>query len=366
MRSRASKYLVLVIVVCFAVELLTMTVYVQMGYVSSVMLGVLDAALVAAALAAALYYWVFPRLMKLETQAKDQAQFHRTLINAIPAPIFYKDENGVYTGCNAGFTGYLGLPKQEIIGKSVFDIAPADLAEVYHKADMDLMQEGGAQVYETSVSHADGTYHDVMFHKAVYQKANGETGGIIGVILDITERKQMERRLHLLASLDGLTAIPNRREFENRLDQALARGARQKTRVAIIFIDLDGFKSINDRLGHLAGDQTLQQVAERLKQNVRKNDTPARMGGDEFAVLLDGDMNEETAVLVADKLLAALSEPYHLDGGEIAELSASMGISFAPDDGEDLIGILAKADDAMYRAKKSGKNRYILAQEVSA
>jgi two-component system, NtrC family, sensor kinase len=137
-------------------------------------------------------------------QLHDQLFFLQTLMDAIPAPIFYKDHEGIYRGGNLAFEAYSGVPKDQIVGKTVFDIAPPELAKVYHQADMKLIQEANRQVYETSVKFADGSLHDVVFHKDVYQDAEGRVAGIVGVILDITERKQLEKKLSQAQKLESI------------------------------------------------------------------------------------------------------------------------------------------------------------------
>lgn len=321
----------------------------------------LDATIVSTTLLICLDLWVFPQIRIAQNEAKDQIRLQETLINAIPAPVFYKNELGVYIGCNKQFEAYLGRPREQIVNTSVFDVAPEDLAEIYHKADMDLIREGGSQIYETRVVHADGSKHDVMFHKAVFEKSNGMVGGIIGVMVDITQRKELENKLEELASHDTLTGLSNRRDFDARLEQALARSQRTQTQLALLFLDLDGFKDVNDNLGHSAGDQVLQIVAERLTKIMRKSDTAGRMGGDEFAVILEGSVTRDTAALVAEKILTELASPYTLNEGAVSHLSASIGIAFAPDNGTELDALFASADRAMYSAKDQGKNRFAMA-----
>ena len=132
---------------------------------------------------------------KTEESLVENARFLQSLINAIPSPIFYKDAKGVYLGCNKAFEAYLGKESDEIIGKTVFDMGPRELAEKYQQKDNDLFQEGGKQVYESQVVHADGSKHDVEFNKAVFKKSDGSPDGLIGVMLDITERKRVGQLL---------------------------------------------------------------------------------------------------------------------------------------------------------------------------
>jgi diguanylate cyclase (GGDEF)-like protein len=188
----------------------------------------------------------------------------------------------------------------------------------------------------------------------------GEIEYFIATFFDITERKHAEDKILHQAYHDGLTRLPNRVLFKDRLEQSLAFARRmQHKKVALLFIDLDRFKLVNDSLGHAAGDQLLQQVAERLRGIVRQSDTLARLGGDEFTILLPDVDHVEEAMLVAEKVLAAMKQPFALGGRDIF-VSASIGISMYPDDGADVDVLMKHADTAMYRVKKQGRNGFHL------
>jgi len=182
---------------------------------------------------------------------------------------------------------------------------------------------------------------------------------------EIVERRKAEEQLRHIASHDGLTDLPNRSLLIDRLDQATHRAHREENKYAILFIDLDGFKPINDTLGHDIGDQVLKTVANRLTSSVRETDTAARFGGDEFVALLTDLDNKNDAATVAQKILTELAKPMHFRGVE-ANVGASIGIAFYPDDSDHAEGVLKKADDAMYEVKGSGKNAYIMAGDKPA
>ena len=203
------------------------------------------------------------------------------------------------------------------MGKTVYDIAPPDLATRYDAADRALLANPGVQTYEASVVYADGTRHNVIFHKATFSGIDGTIAGQIGVLLDITERKLAEDKIKYLAFYDHLTGLPNRRLFNDRLQQAMAASKRNGLYGALMFLDLDNFKPLNDLHGHGVGDLLLIEAARRLKASVREMDTVARFGGDEFVVMLAelGTSAEDSAAQtnrVGEKIRAALSEPYHL------------------------------------------------------
>lgn len=171
------------------------------------------------------------------------------------------------------------------------------------------------------------------------------------------EQHLMSRRLAFQAERDLLTGLPNRYLFEDRLTHALTISHRQKTRLALMFLDLDGFKAVNDVWGHHCGDGVLQEVALRIQRCVRASDTVARLGGDEFTVVLSDMNHTRDAANVAKKIIAELRKPFVVEGQK-TQITASIGIAFAPDDGDDLKHLMRSADSAMYRAKKSGKNRF--------
>jgi diguanylate cyclase (GGDEF)-like protein len=178
------------------------------------------------------------------------------------------------------------------------------------------------------------------------------------------ERQRAERRLARLALRDPLTGLPNRVLFADRLEQALARRARgeEPLRLALLFVDLDGFKSVNDRFGHLAGDEVLVEVAHRLRAELRSADTVARLGGDEFTVICEGVSDPEDAMAMARRIVISLGRPYPLEHGS-AEISAAVGVAIAPRTGEDPESLLRRADAAMYRAKASGPGISILSED---
>jgi diguanylate cyclase (GGDEF)-like protein len=188
-----------------------------------------------------------------------------------------------------------------------------------------------------------------------------ERGAIVGAVVafqDISERRQTELRIRQLAYYDNLTSLPNRRLLQDRLGQAMAQARRYQRSLAVMFLDLDRFKQINDMLGHDAGDELLRQVANRLDDFVRAEDTVSRPGGDEFVIVLAEISQPRDAALVAEKILAALRQPVHLLGRDV-EVTTSIGIVVHGATGTDSIQeLMRKADLAMYQAKEAGRNGY--------
>jgi diguanylate cyclase (GGDEF)-like protein/PAS domain S-box-containing protein len=292
-----------------------------------------------------------------ERTATEQLNFTAQLIEAIPSPLFFKDEQGRYVGCNKAFEAFLGSPRDTIIGRTVFELSPPDLAQRYHAADQALLDNPGVQTYEASVESAGGQRRDVIFSKATYLKADGQLGGLVGVITDITQRKQTEALIWMQANYDALTGLPNRRLLNDRLAELVKRTHRSHDCVAVMFIDLDRFKEVNDTLGHEAGDRLLVEAARRIVACLRESDTVARQGGDEFTVLLPGMAERAPIERIAEDIIQSLCQPFQL-GNDVAYVSASIGITLCPADATTPADILKNADQAMYHAKEAGRNRF--------
>jgi diguanylate cyclase (GGDEF)-like protein len=175
--------------------------------------------------------------------------------------------------------------------------------------------------------------------------------GAVSILRDVTETLLKAEELAYAADHDALTGLPNRNLLHNRLQQAIARAQRRDESFALLFLDLDRFKRVNDTMGHAAGDALLVEVAKRLTDTVREEDTIARLGGDEFVVLLEGPTHEHDVNAIADKIHQILHEPYRL-GTQSATVSVSIGTSLFPDDGRDPDTLLGHADSSMYDAKK--------------
>jgi PAS domain S-box/diguanylate cyclase (GGDEF) domain len=252
--------------------------------------------------------------------------------------------------------------------KMARDLGYADPAELVGKTDVDLFgQEFGqrtmlddSRVMETdqpliglteSRQLESGQVNWTLTSKMPLHDAAGAVVGLLGITREINELKRAEITLEHLATHDTLTGLPNRYLMFDRLNQLLVRAERYKTSFAILFIDLDGFKRINDSRGHDVGDLVLRGVAERLTQSLRAADTVARIGGDEFVILLEALRAGPDATALAQKIQAAVGTPFSLPGGD-AMVTVSIGIGLYPDDGRDAEELLKAADVAMYRAKR--------------
>jgi diguanylate cyclase (GGDEF)-like protein/PAS domain S-box-containing protein len=234
-----------------------------------------------------------------------------------------------------------------------------------HPDDLDQCLNGYTEAFKARVPFTleyrmqrhDGVYRWLLDSGGPRYLPDGTLAGYIGGCIDITERKEAQQQLEVLASYDSLTNLPNRRLFHDRLEHALKRAARERTGAAVILIDLDNFKVINDTLGHDCGDWLLRAAAQRIAQCLRQEDTLARLGGDEFTVLCEGMHGAQGVARTTRRIIQSLSTPLRIDPHEIT-VTASFGISVYPADGEDLATLMKHADAAMYRAKAQGKNRY--------
>ncbi|HEX4986021.1 MAG TPA: EAL domain-containing protein [Burkholderiales bacterium] len=219
---------------------------------------------------------------------------------------------------------------------------------------------------EYRVAWTDGNFRWLRTKGDALLDLEGDPIKVLWVTEDVSQRKDMDARVRFLAHHDLLTGLPNRTLFQDRLQQALASAKRMRSRVALLFIDLDRFKYVNDSFGHRAGDILLQTVAARLRGCVRETDTVCRHAGDEYLIVLSALREPAEAALVAEKVLATFGEPFHLESHEV-QISASVGVSVYPDDGQTMEDLIRNADAAMYHSKKSGRNRFeFFTQELNA
>ena len=291
---------------------------------------------------------------------------HRALLEAVPDTILRLDSHGSILDAKlSGSEELVRLGAEQIVGRRLDEVYPADVAE---RLGLQLRRS-----LHTSTHQNCEFDQDVGDTKRFYEArfvASAEDEAIV-IVRDVTDRIEAQAQMHRLAYYDDLTGLPNRSQIRQRLENAISRAKRTSHEVAILFIDLDDFKRVNDTLGHEKGDLLLSEVAKRLQQAVRMTDAVgrvdettgpganvARFGGDEFlAVLSDIEDAGKAAVAVARRLAESLSQPIDLDGNEVT-VSASVGIATSPTDGNEAMALLRKADLAMYHAKSSGRNNF--------
>ncbi len=260
--------------------------------------------------------------------------------------VFHKD--GLVSDANPPLLALIGYTLTEILGRHVLSfIAPEHVARV-----LAVMSSGQETTYELAILHKDGSQVPVEFIVRTMLR-NGERIRMT-VVRDMRDRHAAQARIHHLAHHDLLTGLPNRGAFMERLDQLMATARDNEGRLALLFVDLDHFKRVNDSLGHLVGDTLLKTVAARITECLRASDLVARFGGDEFMVLLPIAQQREDAEEVAHKLLRAIAAPLEVEGQSIS-VSPSIGIAFFPDDGDDPATLIKHADTAMYVAKSRGR-----------
>jgi diguanylate cyclase (GGDEF)-like protein/PAS domain S-box-containing protein len=288
-------------------------------------------------------------------------QEYRLLLDESSDPIFSFFPDGRYRYVNHAFANGVGHQRIDIIGKKIWDIFPVDEADKRFAVVKWVLENGQSKIIEVRVSRPEGDRFFVTTVKPIFDEA-GTVGSVICISKDITERKAMEEKLARMALYDGLTELPNRALFADRLQHAIGEATRNESRLALLFIDLDHFKTVNDIFGHALGDLLLQTVAQRLQACVRKSDTVGRLGGDEFVVLLPGIEDERYAMAVAEKIRHALSEPFDLNGYHCDTVSSSIGVAVYPNHGANEIELTRHADDAMYQTKAKGRNGVTLFQ----
>ncbi|MBV8201640.1 MAG: EAL domain-containing protein [Acidobacteria bacterium] len=293
---------------------------------------------------------------RAEAALQAAAERYRTLFERNLAGVFRTSQASEILECNDAFARILGFASsRECIGRKMIDYYAEPLQRA---ALLDCLLESGALTStELELRRGDGTPVWVLANASLL---GGEAEPVIeGTLVDITKRKNAENQLVHQAYHDALTGLPNRMLFHDRLTQALGLARRNHRGLAVLFLDLDQFKLVNDTLGHAAGDRLLQAVAERLRQSVRRSDTVARVGGDEFNLLLPDVGRGNQAARLAEKVLATEKRPIEVDGHRLY-LTTSIGISLFPADGGDAEALLTSADIAMYRAKEQGRNGYQL------
>ncbi len=283
----------------------------------------------------------------------------RTLIDNIPDAIYVKDEMGRKILANRSDLEFMGgKSEEEVLGKTDAEVYPSFLAEQYLRDDRVVLVDGKQVINrEEFVEDSVGNRRWLLTSKIPLKDGAGQVLGLVGIGRDITERKLLENKLLIMAHYDALTSLPSRALFLGKVNISLAHAKRSLMFCAVLFVDLDHFKSINDTLGHSVGDELLKDTALKLTECVRETDIMARWGGDEFVILLneleDADMAQRTAERIRDKFNA----PRVVVGHDLF-ITASIGIAVFPHDGDTLEELLKHADTAMYAAKGSGRNNF--------
>jgi diguanylate cyclase (GGDEF)-like protein/PAS domain S-box-containing protein len=325
-------------------------------------------------------------LSPFEESLKEAETYLHIILDSIREPVFVKDAELKFVLINDAFCSIFGLTRSEIIGTTLAEKLPPSEVEHYFSIDRQVLRDGKEIICEVPLSPIGMRAKINLTRRNRFVDAKGNYF-IVGIIHDITERKQLERekndaneenekraaelvitnkelmayrsKLERIAHYDVLTNMPNRVLLEDRLSQAMIQSQRRNRLLAIAFIDLDGFKVVNDTHGHNVGDQLIAALSKRMDEALREGDTLARIGGDEFiAVMVDLNRVEDCQPLL-ERLLEAAADFVTL-GDTVLNISASIGVTFYPQDGAGAEQLMRHADQAMYVAKKAGKNRYNL------
>lgn len=258
---------------------------------------------------------------------------------------------------NETFIKVTGYSPEEVIGKTPNILSSGWHDKEFYEKMWDSIRQSGMWQGEIWDRRKNGEVFAGLLTISAIRDDRGKVSNYVGLFYDITEKKRSDERMQHLAYYDALTNLPNRRVFHDRLSQSLIHASRYGQRVAVMFLDLDDFKFINDTLGHHYGDKLLRAVAGRMRECVRKDITISRLGGDEFTLILEDITGPQGAVMVAERIVEVFNMPFSLEGHDVF-VTASIGISFYPDDGDNLQTLMKNADTAMYHAKSDGKNRY--------
>ena len=295
----------------------------------------------------------------------------RLILESTAEAIFGVDLDGLCTFCNPACLRILGYGSvDQIVGKNVHELIhhshrdgayyPIEDCKIYRAFRVGR----GTHADDEILWKSDGTSIPVEYW-SYPQRKNGEVVGAVVTFIDISERKMAEERIQFLAYYDAITGLPNRTLLHDRLSTALASARRHQEKVALLLLDVDRFKVINDSLGHSVGDLLLRQVAERLRKSAREQDTVARLGGDEFVLVLTSIKNVSGVAVAADRIINAMSAPFTIQEHSLT-VTCSLGITIFPDHGDDSEALLKNADAALYAAKDHGRNEFqIFSEEMN-
>jgi diguanylate cyclase (GGDEF)-like protein/PAS domain S-box-containing protein len=299
-----------------------------------------------------------------ERKLRQELMTRSVAVDSAAEGVVVTDASGVIEYANPAFCDMTGYTLEEVKGQPTRRFKSGVHDKDFYRELWGTITAGKPWRGEVVNRRKDGMLYHELLTIAPVKDEQGNVVRFVAIKHDISERKRIEQRLEHLAHFDLLTDLPNRTLFFDRLQQAFFRAQRYQEGLAVLMLDLDGFKAVNDSLGHQAGDLLLAAFAYRLKQTLRQSDTAARMGGDEFTILLHGIRQQDDAVIAARKILDALVQPFDILGHP-CHVGASIGVAqFHPDYGS-AEALLQAADAAMYEAKRHGKNRWVVAAPAS-
>jgi len=295
---------------------------------------------------------------EMEESLRQSEERYRSIIEQMEDGYFEVDLAGNFTFVNDAECRNLGYSRRELIGMNRRQYTDEKNAGALFALFNEVYKTGiPVKSYDLELVRKDGKKAFHAISASLIKGADGKPVGFRGIARDVSERKSQEEQIKYLATHDGLTELPNRLMFNQLLSHAVQGAKRYRKQFAVMFIDLDGFKVVNDTLGHDAGDRLLREIAVRFKHTLRAVDVVARLGGDEFVVMMEDIAAPEQAAVLAQRILEATGKPFGLASGE-CRVTASIGICVYPEAGEDEQTLMKNADTAMYRAKEEGKNNF--------
>ncbi|CAN7328574.1 sensor domain-containing diguanylate cyclase [Pseudoduganella sp. LjRoot289] len=318
----------------------------------------------ASLLAATTTAWHLKRLLEAGKADARRLQLAASVFNAAAEGIVLADADQRIIDVNPAFIAMSGYARSELLGQRTSILRSGRQDRAYYQGMWQTIAEQGYWQGQLWDRRRDGVLFAAHVTITEVRDCDGRVSHYIALFADITDERLRQEEIERVAHADPLTGLPNRRLLADRLEQGLARAARSGCTVAVGAIDLDGFKEVNDSLGHAAGDAVLVEVAARLQRVVRANDTVARLGGDEFLLLLP-DLDPAQPGIAEDivrRALLSVREPIAVCGGANALVSASIGLALYPDDGHDAAALLCAGDAAMYESKRRGRDQYCRAR----
>lgn len=309
------------------------------------------------------FFWhIILRLQTLKNDLWENQTRMKAVLYNVQEGIVSIDAQGVIEDANPAVAEVFGYTLDELIGQPIYPLIPELAKDVLNAYSQKKSNRRPARYREVTGFHKGSKQLPLEINIARMEL--NEAIHFVCIVRDITERKVAEAKLTQLALYDQLTGLPNRTRFQESLAFSLSQARRVKSAMALLFIDLDGFKNINDTLGHDIGDQLLKEVGKRLQACIRGSDAAARMGGDEFTVILNNLQSNDQVTGIAEKIIAAINQPMELDGNN-CQVGASVGIALYPDHAENAVALVKSADIAMYHAKANGKNTYQISPSLA-